>query len=186
MWSALSGWLSRIAHKGCLLPCPPVPSLAVSCGSHSAPQAGPVAGVLNVQRTHSEPCHSDHSPYLANSAEHEREGPPRPDRLPCVWQERRRGEVGGKAGGGVAPKWRPSSQRRRWSVWCVEGRLEEGAAPRRLSHTIPPDSGYHAVAAAPLVRPSSRGSNVRPVDRPRCVLPNRCEHVESTRGRAAF
>ena len=31
--SALSGWLSRIAYKGCLLPCPPVPSLAVSCGS---------------------------------------------------------------------------------------------------------------------------------------------------------
>ena len=33
----------------------------------SAPQAGPAAGVLNVLRTHSEPCHSDHSPYLANS-----------------------------------------------------------------------------------------------------------------------
>ena len=30
-------------------------------------EAGPVAGVLNVLRTHSQPCHSDHSPYLANS-----------------------------------------------------------------------------------------------------------------------
>jgi len=26
-----------------------------------------VAGVLNVLRTHSQPCHSDHSPYLGNS-----------------------------------------------------------------------------------------------------------------------
>jgi len=30
-------------------------------------EAGPVAGVLNVLRTHSQPCHSDHSPYLGNS-----------------------------------------------------------------------------------------------------------------------
>ena len=33
----------------------------------SAPQAGPVAGVLNVLRTHSQPCHSDPSRYLGNS-----------------------------------------------------------------------------------------------------------------------
>ena len=69
--SALSGRLSRILqYKGCSSLCL---SAASASGERerlrvSAPQAGPVAGVLNVLRTHSQPCHSDHSPYLGNSA----------------------------------------------------------------------------------------------------------------------
>ena len=68
--SALSGRLSRILqYKGCSSLC-----LSAASGERerlrvSAPQAGPVAGVLNVLRTHSQPCHSDHSPYLGNSGE---------------------------------------------------------------------------------------------------------------------